>query len=83
MLADVARAKHTTPEAFALAWLLHPELSPLRVSGRPEYLARNCTADRIAPIDTEWYALLASAVDLTPGRRWALVNPRELSYARS
>jgi predicted oxidoreductase len=68
-LTDVAKSKTTTPGALALAWLLHHPagIVPITGSGTAEHIIENCAADRITLTDTEWYALLAAAVDLKSG----------------
>jgi predicted oxidoreductase len=63
LIAQMARAKNTTPEAIALAWLLrHPApIQPILGTTRPERVADSCRADEIELTREEWYFLLETA----------------------
>lgn len=62
LLAELARAKNTTPAAIALAWLLrHPAgIVPIFGGNKPEHLIEDSTADRVELSREEWYSLFAA-----------------------
>jgi predicted oxidoreductase len=62
-VAELAKAKGTSREAIALAWLLrHPAgIQPIVGTTRVERLAASCQADAVALSREEWYALLVAA----------------------
>lgn len=62
-IAELARAKNTTREAIALAWLLrHPApIQPILGTTRPERVTDSCRADEIELTREEWYLLLETA----------------------
>jgi predicted oxidoreductase len=69
VLAEVAKAKSTTPTILALAWLLHhpAHIVPV-IGGRdPRHIAENCAADQIELTDAEWYRLLFAAAGVGGG----------------
>lgn len=63
LLAALASAKNTTPDAIALAWILrHPAgIQPILGTTRPERVRDAAPADAITLSREEWYALLAAA----------------------
>jgi predicted oxidoreductase len=66
LLADLAKAKQSTPSAVALAWLLrHPAgIVPVIGTGNPEHIAENCAAEKVSLSNDEWYALFAATAKL-------------------
>lgn len=62
LVAELARAKGTSPEAVLLAWLLkHPApIQPIIGTTNPDRLVASCTADDVELSREEWYALLAA-----------------------
>jgi len=65
-LLAIAEAKHATPSAIALAWLLHHPagIVPIVGTGNVDHLIDNCAADTISLSNQEWYELLIAAMDL-------------------
>lgn len=63
LVASMAQAKNTTPEAIAFAWLLrHPAgIQPIIGTTKPERIAASALSDGIELSREEWYALLKSA----------------------
>ena len=59
LVADMAAAKNTSPEAIVLAWLLrHPShIQPIIGTTKPERVIASCQADNISLSREEWYAL--------------------------
>lgn len=68
LIAKIASDKGVSPSAIALAWLLrHPAgIVPITGTLEPRHIEENCTADRVTLSREEWYALLATATDLSP-----------------
>lgn len=62
-VAQLAKTKHTSKEAIALAWLLrHPAgIQPLVGTTNRDHLIASCLADRLDLSREEWYALFAAA----------------------
>lgn len=62
-VAELARAKNTTREAIALAWLLkHPAgIQPLVGTTNRDRLVASCLADRVDLSREEWYGLFTAA----------------------
>lgn len=62
LVAKLARAKGTTKEAVALAWLLrHPAgIQPIVGTTKRERLIASCLADGVELSREEWYALFAA-----------------------
>jgi predicted oxidoreductase len=62
LVAELARAKRTSKEAIALAWLLkHPaRIQPIVGSTRRDRLIASCLADGVDLSREEWYALFAA-----------------------
>jgi len=67
-LNELAEAKGTTAPALALAWLLrHPAgIIPFIGTTNPDHVAEDCSADRVALSDDEWYDLFAAWADIRP-----------------
>jgi len=67
LLSAIAEEKGVTPAAITLAWLLrHPAgILPIFSTSSPEHLVANCKADDVMLSRSEWYALFASAGQLT------------------
>jgi predicted oxidoreductase len=67
LLAEIAAQKGVTPPAVALAWLLrHPAgIVPVMATSSPEHLIENCKANDVTLTRAEWYALFASAAQLS------------------
>lgn len=63
LVAELARAKGTSPEAVLLAWLLkHPApIQPVVGTTNPERLVASCAGDAVELSREEWYGLLAAA----------------------
>lgn len=63
LLVQMARAKNTSPEAIAYAWLLkHPAgFQPIIGTTNPDRVAASCLADEIELTRQEWYSLLKTA----------------------
>lgn len=63
LVAQLAAAKETTPDAIVLAWLLrHPApIQPIIGTTRPERVRRSALADEVVLTREEWYGLLAAA----------------------
>ncbi len=63
LVAALAKTKHISKEAIALAWLLrHPAgIQPLVGTTDRERLVASCLADRLDLSREEWYALFAAA----------------------
>lgn len=63
LVAELAAAHQTTPEAIALAWLLrHPAgIQPIIGTLRPERIVASCQADSVTLSRVEWYRLLEAA----------------------
>ena len=59
LVAKMAEAKHTTPEAIALGWLLrHPApIQPILGTTNPERVAASLPADDVELTREDWYAL--------------------------
>ena len=62
LVAELARAKGTSPEAVLLAWLLkHPApIQPIVGTTNPERLVASCAGDGVELSRGEWYGLLAA-----------------------
>ena len=62
LVAELARAKGTSPEAVLLAWLLkHPApIQPIVGTTNPERLVASCAGDGVELSREEWYGLLAA-----------------------
>lgn len=62
LVAKLARAKGTSREAVALAWLLkHPaRIQPIVGTTRRDRLVASCLADRVELSREEWYALFVA-----------------------
>ena len=62
LVAELARAKGTSPEAVLLAWLLkHPApIQPIVGTTNPERLVASCAGDGVELSREEWYSLLAA-----------------------
>lgn len=62
LVAELAQAKGTSPEAVLLAWLLkHPApIQPIVGTTNPERLVASCAGDAAELSREEWYALLAA-----------------------
>jgi predicted oxidoreductase len=62
-VADLAKAKGTSREAIALAWLLrHPAgIQPLVGTTQPARISASCQADAVTLSREEWYRLFAAA----------------------
>lgn len=63
LVARMAQAKNTTPEAIAFAWLLrHPAgIQPIIGTTKPDRIAASALSDDIELSREEWYALRKSA----------------------
>ena len=63
LVADMAAAKNTSPEAIVLAWLLrHPaQIQPIIGTTKPERVIASCQADTVTLSREEWYTLFIAA----------------------
>lgn len=63
LIAEMAEAHATTPEAIALAWLLHhpAPIQPILGTLKPHRIADSVPADDVQLSRQEWFALLAAA----------------------
>lgn len=63
LVAKMAQAKGTTPEAIALAWLLrHPAgIQPIIGTVEPARIAASCAADAVTLSREAWYELFVTA----------------------
>ena len=63
VVAELAEAKHTTPEAILLAWILrHPAgMQPIIGTTQPDRIRASAQADEVTLSREEWYILLAAA----------------------
>ena len=63
LVAELAAAKQTTPEAIVLGWLLrHPAgIQPVIGTIRPERVRASCLADEVDLTREEWYTLFVAA----------------------
>lgn len=71
VIADLANKKSTTPYSIALAWLMHhpAKVAPIFGSSKTAHIVDNCTADRIALTNDEWYSLLIAVLKIPPQKR--------------
>ncbi len=63
LIAELAKAKHTTPEGILLAWILrHPAgIQPIIGTTQADRVHTSAQADEVTLTREEWYSLLAAA----------------------